>query len=862
MKPVSYGRRLWSAIALLLLLLWGASFLEVRRSEREQLHEGHTATAFQSQAFAENTLASIKRLNELLLDLRSNWTGDWDVFSDTVRMRQQHISDISLQVAVIDADGILAYSNLARATRRVDLRERVHYRVHASDPTADRLYISNPVKGKVSGRWSIQFTRPIFVKERFAGVLVVSVSPDIFASFHSKLNLGPGGITSMVKDSGEILARYPGNESYLGKTISGDFLKPEAGVSGSLRRISQIDGTDRIYGYYKLPEYGLAFIVGRAVDELMAPQQRHRHLVLTFAGAVSLVILVLGLWLFRAMQSREQAGRALFEAQAQQRLLGAAVSQSNASVVVTDLSGRIVFVNDAFTRITGYPAAEVLGQTPRILKSGLTDPRIFEEMWQVIGSGKAWEGELQNRRKDGRIYWESGTISPVFDEANRISHFIAVKEDISDKKVQEVELRNAKERAEAANVAKSQFLANMSHEIRTPLNGILGMAYIGQRESRGQPRLQGTFTQILKSGRTLLGVIDDILDFSRLEADKLHVERRTLLIGEVIDGAIKLLESDYADKAIELTVHRAPDLPVACLGDSLRLGQVLVNLLSNALKFTPAGTVRLEAGCDGEQLVFRVTDTGIGMNEQQLARIFSPFEQADSSHTRRYGGTGLGLSITRRIVDLMGGTIEVVSEPGKGSTFTVRLPFERAPLKIGDAALESLAAARPATEASDGAPAAVPSAEVASAAEAGTDAAPSPELDSIAGRLDGFRLLLAEDDPVNKMVIEDYLVEAGAQVVSVENGADAVNRIESGASGRFDAVLMDIQMPVMNGHEATRQIHRVAPALPVIGQTAHAFEQEREACFASGMVAHICKPIDPVELVDTVRRHATRASID
>ncbi|MCB1954435.1 MAG: PAS domain S-box protein [Rhodocyclaceae bacterium] len=691
MMPASYGARLLGAIVVLLALLWGSAYVEIDRSAREQLHEGRTAAEFQSQAFAENTLASIKRLNELLLDLRSNWTGDWDEFSNTVRLRQQHISDISLQVAVIAADGMLAYSNLAKATKRVDLSERVHFRVHASDPTADRLYISDPVKGKVSGKWSIQFTRPIFVHDEFAGVLVISVSPDIFASFHQKLALGDQGVTTMIKDGGEVMARYPGNDVYLGKKVTGDFLDADVGISGSLRRFSQMDGTERIYGYYKLPEYGLTFIVGRSVAQLMEPQLRHRDTVAYSATAVSLVICMFGLWLWRSMQSRDQANRALFEAQSQQRLLSAAVRQSNASVVVTDLEGRIVFVNDAFTRITGYQAEEVIGQTPRILKSGLTDPQVFGELWASITAGNAWEGEIQNRRKDGRIYWESGTISPVFDDQQQITHFMSVKEDISDRKLQEVELRNAKERAEAANVAKSQFLANMSHEIRTPLNGILGMAYIGQRESRGEPRLQSTFTQILKSGRLLLGVIDDILDFSRIEADKLHVERTTLLVGEVIEGAVQLLDADFADKGIALSVSRAPDLPVACVGDPLRLGQVLVNLLSNALKFTPAGSVRLEAGRDAGELVFRVIDTGIGMNETQLARIFSPFEQADASHTRRYGGTGLGLTITRRIVELMGGRITVRSRPGAGSTFVVHLPFEPVPLKIGDAALESLA---------------------------------------------------------------------------------------------------------------------------------------------------------------------------
>lgn len=388
------------------------------------------------------------------------------------------------------------------------------------------------------------------------------------------------------------------------------------------------------------------------------------------------------------------------------------------------------------------------------------------------------------------------------------------------------ELSDALQRAEGAARLKSDFLARMSHELRTPLNAVIGLAQLGLREDPQPERKDNHYARIMTAGRHLLRVVNDVLDFSRIEAGKMAIESVPLQLRQVLEGSMAMVEQEARTKSLALAVRVDDTAPEWVLGDAQRLQQVLVNLLANAVKFTERGQVLLRVSWARDHGTFTVSDTGIGLSDEQRSRLFMPFEQGDSSTARRYGGSGLGLVISRHLAREMGGDLVATSELGRGSEFTVSLPLPT--VQTG----------------------AVPTAAVSTAAEA-QPAGAGP-------RLAGLRLLVAEDIEVNRYLVGRILSGEGAEVRFAENGREAVQTLTAAhaAGERFDAVLMDVQMPLMDGYQATRELRALAPDLPVIGLTAHALPEERARCLQAGMVAHLGKPIDHEELIAVLVRVA------
>jgi two-component system CheB/CheR fusion protein len=436
---------------------------------------------------------------------------------------------------------------------------------------------------------------------------------------------------------------------------------------------------------------------------------------------------------------------------------------------------------------------------------------------------KPFTREYRLRRHDGQWRWLVDSGTPRYADTGDFEGYIGSCFDITDRIEAEQKLAEASRVAVSANQLKGQFLANMSHEIRTPLNAILGLSELGMGED-DHARVREYMGVIHQSGAGLLGVINDVLDFSKIEAGRLSIEAVPFDLRELLKSIHDTLSVTAEARGVPLQQHLPEDLPAIVVGDPLRVRQVLTNLLSNAIKFTPQGHVELRVahGDDG-RVSFSVTDTGIGLTPEQLERLFQPFSQADSSTTRRFGGTGLGLAISRELARMMGGDLVAESVQGKGSTFRFDARF---------------AAATSAQEAE------VKSRHTARLAQALASA----------GNLAGRQVLLVEDNRVNQLVARTLLEKAGVKVRLAENGLQAVEVMCGARPGHFDAVLMDVQMPVMDGYEATRTLKaRLGAACPpIVAMTAHAMSEERDRCLAAGMVAHLAKPIDVAALYGTL----------
>ena len=422
---------------------------------------------------------------------------------------------------------------------------------------------------------------------------------------------------------------------------------------------------------------------------------------------------------------------------------------------------------------------------------------------------------------NGAVQWLTWEIRPWHDQNGAVKGLIMMTEDITERKEIESELQKALETAESAARAKADFLANMSHELRTPLSGIIGTADIllGDDDIPLPPEHRKLVELQRTCGSDLLSIVNDILDFSKADAGNLTLEEISVTLSELVSRSISTLKPNADRRSIQLEIKLDDNLPAAILGDPTRLRQVLLNLLSNAVKFTPeGGSVTLSVQTAGPARIrFSVTDTGVGIPEDKISSLFTRFSQADTSTTRHFGGTGLGLAICRQLVELMKGTIGVTSKPGLGSTFYFEVPAKRADL---------------------------------------VEVEVMPEQADFG--LFTLNVLVAEDNPTNRMLIERMLIKYGCEVTLVTNGREAIDVLTGPTRTRYDIVLMDIQMPEVDGQEATKQVRAYEARLPdvrrmpIIALTANGFPEEVAQYLAIGMDTHVLKPIDWPKLFETI----------
>ena len=496
------------------------------------------------------------------------------------------------------------------------------------------------------------------------------------------------------------------------------------------------------------------------------------------------------------------------------------------ALMTTDPRGIITDVNKQTEALTGCTRDELIGAP---FKNCFTDPQLAEAgIKRVLNEGKVTNYELTARARDGKLTVVSYNATTFHDRDRSLQGVFAAARDITERKQYEESLREATHKAEQANRAKSEFLANMSHEIRTPMNAVIGLSYLLGQTSLDAQQL-AFLAKVQLASKSLLVVLNNVLDLSKIEAGELIVESTTFSLPGLLNELTDVMAVQADAKRIAFAIDVEDDLPAALEGDATRLTQILTNLVSNAIKFTESGSVRLRvhrlaATSRRVTLRFVVSDTGIGIAPEVQARLFAPFAQADASITRRFGGTGLGLSIVKRLVNLMGGEVSLDSTPGVGSEFKVMLDFALA-------SPEALARLE------------------ATPAAAGQRA------------LLGLRVLVVDDSDINLDVTKRILELEGAQVRLAGNGQDAFELLQAEPRA-IDVVLMDVQMPVLDGHDATRRI-RVELALtdlPIIALTAGALSSERQRAAAAGMDDYIIKPFDAQSLVRSILRHVKPAS--
>jgi len=519
-------------------------------------------------------------------------------------------------------------------------------------------------------------------------------------------------------------------------------------------------------------------------------------------------------------------------------------------VLITDAQGRVEWANDAFIRHTGYTLAEVQGKVPgSVLQGPQTDPAEVARIGRELRAGRSFRAELLNYTKGGRSYWITMFITPVRNAAGELLRYIAVQSDSTRLRSVKDALEREKLRAEAASAAKSDFLSVMSHELRTPLNGILGMAELLQMPGATAQDQREYAAIIHGAGQSLLGILNDILELSKIEAGKMEL-RPVAFSPAALLREVQLFHRSAAQaKGLALYAHWDGGLAEAYLGDPLRFRQILNNLVSNAVKFTALGSVRIEGrevsrDAHVAVLEFAVTDTGIGIAKDKQGLLFQPFSQIDNSSTRSAGGTGLGLSIVRRLAEMMGGSVRMDSEPGRGTWVTVQMQVERAPALATDSAGQ-------ATALPDAAPTDAPALQAGFAEPVvpGSTAEPvarSSTAEPVVRSSTAEPVLVVEDNPVNALVLKTFLHKLGFAYHHAENGLEALRYLEH--AERPMLILMDCQMPVMDGYEATTRIRSLeaqsgAARIPIIAITASAFEEDRNRCMAVGMDGFLAKPM-------------------
>ncbi len=498
------------------------------------------------------------------------------------------------------------------------------------------------------------------------------------------------------------------------------------------------------------------------------------------------------------------------------RLLAKALNAAANAVIITDATGTIEWINQAFTTLTGYSKEEAIGKHSKdLIESNQQDQAFFDELNRIVLSGKVWKGEIIDKRKDGTLYVVEEIITPVTNARGEVEHLIGIMTDITERKEAERELLAAKEAAEEASRLKSAFLANMNHEIRTPMNAIMGFSNLMLETVDEQVR--ENYARIINnSAEQLLKLIDDVIYLSRLQSEKLPLKKIVFHPADIVREIYEMFSLPHMKKNLEIKLSIPEQAgQILMKADDYKIKQILTNFVSNALKYTPEGSVEIGFKTEGKDLLFFVKDTGIGIPEEEQKHIFEAFYRGEEAVSSAIRGTGLGLNIAKELVELMGGTIGVKSQPGKGSCFFFSLPCDLAE----------------------------------------TTTPPQKKPKKSPAKLKNMDVLIVEDDETNYLYFNAVLKNVVHKTDRARNGQEAVEKVHHRP---YHLILMDIKMPVMDGYEATRRMKKYNPSLPVIATTAYATQEEKEKAIAAGCDEYLSKPVKKQTLLALLEKYGGR----
>ena len=496
--------------------------------------------------------------------------------------------------------------------------------------------------------------------------------------------------------------------------------------------------------------------------------------------------------------------------------LSQAVMQNPIGIVITDVEGNIEFVNPAFCETTGYDKNELTGQNPRILKSGEQPTSFYKELWDTVLNGKTWQGEFNNKRKNGTLYWAQSIISPVLNEDGEIIRLVATEEDVTDRKEMLEELIKAKEEAQKSDKLKTAFLQNMSHELRTPLNGILGFSSLLTSGDADINSIKEYAGYIQTSGNRLLGLINNIMDISKIEAGVVELNLQPFSLNKLLKDITAFFKRRASEKGVKLEFSPAlTDQKSIIISDEVRVNQIIMNLMDNAFKFTEKGNITLSYTLkDKKTLLFSVSDTGRGIGKEHIDKVFERFYQADISLSRGYEGAGLGLPIAKGLVETLGGEMWLESELNKGTKVYFTLPLITDNKKAK----------------------AIMTKDQSTVTDQKT-----------------VTILVVEDDDTSRYFLKLLLEKEHYKALISASGEEALELIQKDPN--ISLVLMDIKMPGMNGLEATRKIKEIRPDLPVVAQTAYAFSTDKDTILKAGCDDYISKPLRKDELLKMIKKY-------